>query len=123
MSNGLTYLSLQCVLEFLDALKRIPITLRSRVLQRIDSSIPLRVKNINIHNTHLIIDTKSLQSYAQYEFWLMTDDKVKREERRRAEVMKELFVQYLRGKSNIYVDKVLFNKVREVRMGLRVHTG
>ncbi|KAF1768042.1 hypothetical protein GCK72_008003 [Caenorhabditis remanei] len=114
MSNGLTYLSLRCVLEYLDALKRIPITLRSRVLQRIDNSIPLRVKNINIQNTHLIIDTKSLQSYAQYEFWLMTDDEVKREERRRAEVMKELFVQYLRGKSNIYVDKVLFNKVNNL---------
>ncbi|KAF1768049.1 hypothetical protein GCK72_008010 [Caenorhabditis remanei] len=111
MPNGLTYLSLRCVLEYLDALKRIPITLRSRVLQRIATRIPLRIKNIDIHNRQVIIDNKPLQPNR---FWKMTDDEVEREERRRAEIIKKLFVYYLKGKSDIHVDKVLFNGVRNL---------
>ncbi|EFO99238.1 hypothetical protein CRE_17983 [Caenorhabditis remanei] len=111
MPNGLTYLSLRCVLEYLDALKRIPITLRSRVLQRIDTRIPLRIKNIDIHNRQVIIDNKPIQPNR---FWKVTDDKVELEERRRAEITKKLFIYYLRGKSDIHVDKVLFNGVRNL---------
>ncbi|EFO99253.1 hypothetical protein CRE_17977 [Caenorhabditis remanei] len=52
MPPGLSYPALRCVLENLDAMKRLHITARSHSLKRIDKGIPLNIRSLNVEEQY-----------------------------------------------------------------------
>ncbi|EFO84021.1 hypothetical protein CRE_17391 [Caenorhabditis remanei] len=107
MPFPLSYPSFKCVLEHLEAVKRVHIIGRSPGLQKIDKLVPLRLENFYIANDRMTINN----------LWITCDkDEVylkmnrKTFSRQRAEsqedTMKKLGHFWISGRSKIYVDKL-----------------
>ncbi|EFO83981.1 hypothetical protein CRE_17402 [Caenorhabditis remanei] len=107
MPLPLSYPSLKCVLEHLEAVKRAHIIGRSPGLQKIDKLIPLCLKNLHIVKNELVIN----------KLWITCEKdevnlKMNRNifSRQRAETqedtMKKLAHFWISGRSKIYVDRL-----------------
>ncbi|EFP11410.1 hypothetical protein CRE_09664 [Caenorhabditis remanei] len=113
MTNKLSYPSLRCVLEYLEANRRIYITARSPALQRFEKSIP-------IHLEHLMISDNIDLNDIEMEVYSDTEIEFKMREKKylrpypmhltyekAAEKMNEYYVG---GRLNIYTDNFWFFK-------------
>ncbi|EFO99184.1 hypothetical protein CRE_17976 [Caenorhabditis remanei] len=69
MPDGLSYPALRCVLENLDAMKRLHITARSPALKRIDKGIPLNIRSIDIEEKYVRrVDLLGMNGYKPLAF-------------------------------------------------------
>ncbi|KAF1754253.1 hypothetical protein GCK72_020813 [Caenorhabditis remanei] len=120
MPIGLTYLGLRCVLEHLDAVKRIHIASRSAVLQKSEKSIPIRLNYLYISNGVTCLDYCSM-SFRDDKMELEFDDdrrKIPWTVLHSVPVPQNLDTQtvgdkinqyYMGGRSNVYVKRLKSN--------------
>ncbi|EFO99152.1 hypothetical protein CRE_17982 [Caenorhabditis remanei] len=99
MTPPLSYPALKSVLEYVKVEKRIHITSRSRFLQRIDKTLPVRAKLIYIWRDYLRLDSFL---FAEKNNHLRAEDKKNG----------KLLMNYLRGRTNVDVDLAVFTQVK-----------
>ncbi|KAF1768058.1 hypothetical protein GCK72_008019 [Caenorhabditis remanei] len=114
MPNGLTYPGLRCVLEYLEAARRLHITARSPSLKRIDKSIPLRFEKLDIGNWYPIVNDLTIDFFKNeiISFYLSKSPEKKHKQRTpvKSEKALDMWLHYYFGsKSIMHVNKMAFS--------------
>ncbi|EFP11382.1 hypothetical protein CRE_09662 [Caenorhabditis remanei] len=119
MTNKVSYPGLRCVLEYLEANRRIYITARSPALQRVEKSIPIHLKYLMISN-NIDLNYIEMGVYSDTALYKI-EFKVREKSFLRPypmhltceEAAEEMHEYYFGGRLNIYTDNFWFFK-REV---------
>ncbi|KAF1767995.1 hypothetical protein GCK72_007956 [Caenorhabditis remanei] len=105
MTSPLTYPSLKCILENLEATRRLHITARTPSLQKINNQIPLRFDSISINSDSLKINELSIEFRWSYMYFSQMEYLMKRNiSGSPDEKMEKLLNKYFCGRSNLHVD-------------------
>ncbi|KAF1768681.1 hypothetical protein GCK72_000494 [Caenorhabditis remanei] len=112
MTKKLSYPGLKCVLEYLEANRRIHITARSPALRRIEKSIPIHLEFLKIKEGNICVNDIQMRVYPYNEIILKKGEKrydwdypVNLEHKQAVEKLNEY---YLGGRMNIYADDLWF---------------
>ncbi|KAF1768689.1 hypothetical protein GCK72_000502 [Caenorhabditis remanei] len=112
MTKKLSYPDLRCVLEYLEANRRIHITARSPALRRIEKSIPIHLEflkikeyNIELNDIEMTLCSDNKIEFKKGEKRYDWDYPVDLEHKQAVEKMNEY---YLGGRMNIYADDLWF---------------
>ncbi|EFO99085.1 hypothetical protein CRE_17869 [Caenorhabditis remanei] len=111
MTAILSYPGLKCVLEFLDAGKRIHIIFRTPWLQKVDKKIPLRLENLYLYEKCLWLSKLAvkLNSAGEIELHICQDNKNKKFRLlKQVESLEPVYSYYLGGGKRVYADEVHF---------------
>ncbi|EFO83985.1 hypothetical protein CRE_17466 [Caenorhabditis remanei] len=109
MSLPLSYPGLKCVLENLEAVKRVHIIGRSPGLQKIDKLIPLRLKDFYVvDSTKMIINDLTINYYKDevVEFEMHPKTSIRQRAESQGEKMKKLINYYFCERSIIHVGEL-----------------
>ncbi|EFO99240.1 hypothetical protein CRE_17870 [Caenorhabditis remanei] len=112
MPDGLSYPALRCVLEYLEAARRLHITARSASLQLIDKLIPLRFEKLDINNLNPIVNDLTIKMHENEKILFYLNPENKQEQRTPVKTSRALkmWLHYYFGlKSIMHVNKMAFS--------------
>ncbi|KAF1768068.1 hypothetical protein GCK72_008029 [Caenorhabditis remanei] len=119
MPTALGYPGLQCVLEFLDPMRRIHIVSRAHSLRTIDKIIPLSIEELGINGNCLNLKYYEIDNCTDNELRFKNGRwkdfrRIRPSNLKTEEAMKKLLVSYLKAGSKIYVKcLVIFSAIPE----------
>ncbi|EFP11365.1 hypothetical protein CRE_09703 [Caenorhabditis remanei] len=112
MTNKLSYPGLKCVLEYLEANRRIYITARSPALRRIEKSIPIHLKFLEVEKDDICVNDIQMRVYPYNKIMFKKGEKryewdypMDLKHKKAVEMLNEY---YLGGRMNIYADDLWF---------------
>ncbi|KAF1767997.1 hypothetical protein GCK72_007958 [Caenorhabditis remanei] len=113
--NPLSYPSLKCVLENLEAIKRFHITARTPSLQKIDKLVPIRMENLCMSRNELTINELSIAFMSNMAYNMKTRKSISYSVRSE-NPMKKAIDYYLVGRSKILLNQLDSIKTTKIRM-------
>ncbi|KAF1768688.1 hypothetical protein GCK72_000501 [Caenorhabditis remanei] len=112
MTNKLSYPGLKCVLEYLEANRRIYITARSPALRRIEKSIPIHLKFLEIEKDDICVNDIQIRVYPYNEIMFKKGEKRYKwdypMDLKHKKAVEKINEYYLGGRMNIYADDLWF---------------